>query len=117
ICARPLPSLAKLDGETHRMFLIAILFRGPKPILHLKETTDESNYFINSIQLQKRYRRIMYSVYDKDPSQPEQIWSHFILPYSTEGIAIYGSNMIGKSRCKEDINRSDVRLGNQSIEM
>nr|CAD7445559.1 unnamed protein product [Timema bartmani] len=89
--------LAKLDGETHRMFPIAILFRGPKSNLHLKETTDESNYFINSIQLQKRYRRIMYSVYDKDPSQPEQIWSHFILPYSTEGIAIYGSNMIGKS--------------------
>nr|CAD7571523.1 unnamed protein product [Timema californicum] len=34
---------------------------------------DESNYFINSIQLQKRYRQLMYSVYDKDPSQPEQM--------------------------------------------
>nr|CAD7428508.1 unnamed protein product [Timema monikensis] len=34
---------------------------------------DESNYFINAIQLQKKYRRLMYSVYDKDPSQPEQM--------------------------------------------
>ncbi|XP_063215495.1 endothelin-converting enzyme 2-like isoform X2 [Bacillus rossius redtenbacheri] len=55
---------------------------------------DEKDFFNNTIALLKRYRSLLYSEYDKNPSEFEQIWTHFVLPYQSEGVSIYGLNTV-----------------------
>ncbi|XP_042885137.1 endothelin-converting enzyme 2-like isoform X2 [Penaeus japonicus] len=39
-----------------------------------------------------RYRKRLYSMYDKEPSSPEVMWNQFLLPYSNYGTYIYAIN-------------------------
>nr|CAD7430491.1 unnamed protein product [Timema monikensis] len=52
------------------------------------------DYFNNSVHLLRRYRQLMFAMYDKNPLLPEQIWTYFARPYSSNVITIHGSNQI-----------------------
>ncbi|XP_071450729.1 neprilysin-like [Hetaerina americana] len=55
---------------------------------------EAATYLENAVSLLKMYRIKMYQSFNKNPSDPEQIWHHFIDPYSNEGLAIVGLNKI-----------------------
>ncbi|XP_071450722.1 endothelin-converting enzyme 2-like [Hetaerina americana] len=61
--------------------------------LFAKEAVNKA-YLENVIDLMRRYRKRMYEGYLKNPFEPEQIWSHFLLPYRENGVVIYGLNSL-----------------------
>ncbi|KAJ9574973.1 hypothetical protein L9F63_007863, partial [Diploptera punctata] len=58
--------------------------------------STSNNYFENVIQLQRRYRKLLYYLvtYETDPSVPEIIWTFFHLPYDVHPISVYQLNTV-----------------------
>ncbi|XP_074095408.1 membrane metallo-endopeptidase-like 1 isoform X2 [Cotesia typhae] len=57
--------------------------------LHL---TDD--YFNNTIELMKNYRREMYNILQLNPNNPEQIWTYFAKSYQSTPKTLYSLNLI-----------------------
>ncbi|KAH0554081.1 neprilysin-like [Cotesia glomerata] len=57
--------------------------------LHL---TDD--YFNNTIEITKNYRREMYNILQLNPNNPEQIWTYFAKSYQSKPKTLYSLNLI-----------------------
>ncbi|PNF39213.1 hypothetical protein B7P43_G01308 [Cryptotermes secundus] len=53
-----------------------------------------NSYLQNAVQLMGRYRSSMYSLFSNEPNLTDTIWTHFLLPYDTQAIAIYQLNTV-----------------------
>ncbi|XP_046398920.1 endothelin-converting enzyme homolog [Ischnura elegans] len=53
-----------------------------------------SSYLEEAVKLQMMHQKKLYQSKNKNPSDPEQIWLHFLRPYSTKGQAIADLNKV-----------------------
>lgn len=54
--------------------------------------TLNDNFILNTKTLLKRYRSLIYSMYEKLPGNPQVMWNQFLLPYSPYGMSLYTLN-------------------------